>query len=172
MGLALRHMHEKGVGAEVISPYELWLAMQLGVDPSDIIYNGPGKTEESVRLLPLAAELKAMLIEMREIMPYSKTLETAALPSRDDVVTAIRQTLAAVGHPVVVGEVDVLPGIERHRHRSCPSPGGLLTITAIRAPNSWRVTAPRAQFRPGFRTARIARVDRFPGPPRREPAVH
>jgi pyruvate dehydrogenase E1 component beta subunit len=31
-------------------------------------------------------------------MPYSKPLETAALPSRDDVITAIRQTLAAVGH--------------------------------------------------------------------------
>ena len=32
------------------------------------------KTEESVRILPLAAELKAMLREMREIMSYSKTL--------------------------------------------------------------------------------------------------
>jgi pyruvate dehydrogenase E1 component beta subunit len=31
-------------------------------------------------------------------MPYAKPLETAALPSRDDVVNAIRQTLAAVGH--------------------------------------------------------------------------
>jgi pyruvate dehydrogenase E1 component beta subunit len=30
-------------------------------------------------------------------MPYSKPLETAALPSRDDVIGAIRQTLAAVG---------------------------------------------------------------------------
>jgi pyruvate dehydrogenase E1 component beta subunit len=34
-------------------------------------------------------------------MPYAKPLETAALPSRDDVIAAIRQTLAAVGHRAV-----------------------------------------------------------------------
>jgi diaminopimelate decarboxylase len=38
-----------GVGAEVISPYELWLALELGVAPADIIYNGPGKTDASLR---------------------------------------------------------------------------------------------------------------------------
>jgi pyruvate dehydrogenase E1 component beta subunit len=46
-------------------------------------------------------------VAMAEVpMPYSKTLETAALPSRDDVTAAIRQTLAAVGHrtaPLALG---------------------------------------------------------------------
>jgi pyruvate dehydrogenase E1 component beta subunit len=38
-------------------------------------------------------------VAMAEVpMPYSKTLESAALPSRDDVIAAIRQTLDAVGH--------------------------------------------------------------------------
>ncbi|KJL30495.1 alpha-ketoacid dehydrogenase subunit beta [Microbacterium oxydans] len=38
-------------------------------------------------------------VAMAEVpLPYSKPLETAALPSSDDVATAIRQTLAAVGH--------------------------------------------------------------------------
>jgi pyruvate dehydrogenase E1 component beta subunit len=38
-------------------------------------------------------------VAMAEVpMPYAKPLETAALPSRYDVVTAIRQTLAAVGY--------------------------------------------------------------------------
>ena len=38
-------------------------------------------------------------VAMAEVpMPYSKTLESAALPSRDDVITAVRQTLDAVGH--------------------------------------------------------------------------
>jgi pyruvate dehydrogenase E1 component beta subunit len=38
-------------------------------------------------------------VAMAEVpMPYAKPLETAALPSRDDVIGAIRQTLAAVGH--------------------------------------------------------------------------
>jgi pyruvate dehydrogenase E1 component subunit beta len=37
-------------------------------------------------------------VAMAEVpLPYAKTLETAALPSADDAVTAVRQTLAAVG---------------------------------------------------------------------------
>jgi pyruvate dehydrogenase E1 component subunit beta len=37
-------------------------------------------------------------VAMAEVpLPYAKPLETAALPSKDDVINAIRQTLAAVG---------------------------------------------------------------------------
>ena len=45
----LRLLHDQGVGAEVISPYELWLAFQLGVPADRIIYNGPAKSDESIR---------------------------------------------------------------------------------------------------------------------------
>jgi diaminopimelate decarboxylase len=45
----LRALHADGVGAEVISHYELWLARRLGVPPARIIYNGPGKSDESIR---------------------------------------------------------------------------------------------------------------------------
>jgi diaminopimelate decarboxylase len=45
----LRTLHAAGVGAEVISPYELWLARRLGVLPERIIYNGPGKSDASIR---------------------------------------------------------------------------------------------------------------------------
>jgi diaminopimelate decarboxylase len=45
----LSFMHERGVGAEVISAYELWLALKLGVAPERIVYNGPAKSEASVR---------------------------------------------------------------------------------------------------------------------------
>lgn len=45
----LREIHDVGIGAEVISPYELWLAEQLGVSGDMIVYNGVGKTEESIR---------------------------------------------------------------------------------------------------------------------------
>jgi diaminopimelate decarboxylase len=45
----LRLMHGLGVGAEVISAYELWLALRLGVAPEHIIYNGPVKSDESLR---------------------------------------------------------------------------------------------------------------------------
>jgi diaminopimelate decarboxylase len=45
----LRRLHDRGVGAEVISPYELWLASRLGVPPRRVIYNGPAKSTESLR---------------------------------------------------------------------------------------------------------------------------
>ena len=46
----LARLHRMGVGAEVISPYELWLALELGVPGDRIIYNGPAKSTESLRL--------------------------------------------------------------------------------------------------------------------------
>lgn len=45
----LRLMHSLGVGAEVISAYELWLAFSLGVAPENIIYNGPVKSDASIK---------------------------------------------------------------------------------------------------------------------------
>jgi diaminopimelate decarboxylase len=45
----LRFMHALGIGAEVISEYELWLAFELGVPASRIVYNGPAKSVGSIR---------------------------------------------------------------------------------------------------------------------------
>jgi diaminopimelate decarboxylase len=45
----LASLHDQGIGAEVISEYEFWLAQRLGVPPDRIIYNGPVKSESSVR---------------------------------------------------------------------------------------------------------------------------
>jgi diaminopimelate decarboxylase len=45
----LARLHGHGVGAEVISPYELWLAMRLGMPGERLIYNGPAKSPESIR---------------------------------------------------------------------------------------------------------------------------
>jgi diaminopimelate decarboxylase len=46
----LKILHEEGAGAEVISPYELWLALQLSVPPDKILYNGVNKSQESLRI--------------------------------------------------------------------------------------------------------------------------
>jgi diaminopimelate decarboxylase len=43
-------LHHEGIGAEVISAFELWLAMRLGVPAERIIYNGPAKSTESLQL--------------------------------------------------------------------------------------------------------------------------
>ena len=44
----LAELHKMGVGAEVISPYELWLAEKLGVPGNMIVYNGVAKDEASI----------------------------------------------------------------------------------------------------------------------------
>jgi diaminopimelate decarboxylase len=44
----LQRLHQAGVGAEVISWYEYWLARRLGVPPSRIIFNGPAKHDEAI----------------------------------------------------------------------------------------------------------------------------
>jgi diaminopimelate decarboxylase len=46
----LRLLHANGVGAEAASPFELWLAFELGVAPKAIVFNGPAKTEASLEL--------------------------------------------------------------------------------------------------------------------------
>jgi diaminopimelate decarboxylase len=46
----LRALHEVGSDAEVISHYELWLALQLGVPPERIIFNGPAKSAAAIEL--------------------------------------------------------------------------------------------------------------------------
>jgi diaminopimelate decarboxylase len=44
----LEVLHESGAKAEVISGYELWLALKLGVHPDSIIFNGPNKTDNEL----------------------------------------------------------------------------------------------------------------------------
>lgn len=46
----LSRLHGLGIGAEVISEYELWLALRLGVPPERIVFNGPGRSPESLEL--------------------------------------------------------------------------------------------------------------------------
>lgn len=47
---ALNLLHAAGADAEVISHFELWLALELGVAPARIIFNGPAKTTEALEL--------------------------------------------------------------------------------------------------------------------------
>jgi diaminopimelate decarboxylase len=61
----LDELHRAGVGAEVISHYELWLALKLGVAPDRIVYNGPAKSEASVRLA-IQREILLLNVNHRE----------------------------------------------------------------------------------------------------------
>lgn len=46
----IKVLHGAGALAEVISHFELWLALELGVPPERIIFNGPGKTRDAIEL--------------------------------------------------------------------------------------------------------------------------
>jgi diaminopimelate decarboxylase len=63
----LQRLSQLGVGAEVVSPYELWLAMRLGVAPGSIIYNGPGKTPSIARTVVQSDLLLTNLNHREEI---------------------------------------------------------------------------------------------------------
>ena len=43
-------LHQAGTWAEVISHFELWLALTLGVSPEKIVVNGPGKGRDCIEL--------------------------------------------------------------------------------------------------------------------------
>jgi diaminopimelate decarboxylase len=45
----LRVIHGAGLGAEVVNAHELWLARRLGVEPADVVFNGPNKTDAELR---------------------------------------------------------------------------------------------------------------------------
>lgn len=64
----LCELHAAGIGAEVISHYELWLALALGTPPDRIIYNGPAKSEASIRLA-LEVGIQLLNINHREEIP-------------------------------------------------------------------------------------------------------
>ena len=65
-------IHKQGVGAEVISPYELWVALKLGLPGEKIIFNGPHKTRES---LQLAVRHRVKLINVDSITDIRKLVE-------------------------------------------------------------------------------------------------
>lgn len=71
----LQRMHEKGIGAEVISEYELWLAMRLGVIPAKIVYNGPVKSDRS---LDLAIDREIALINLNSRQEIARVAASAA----------------------------------------------------------------------------------------------
>ena len=78
---ALSRLHDSGVGAEVISEFELWLAQRLGVPGPRIVLNGPGRT---MHALKSAVELGALIhINHREeIAPLAEIARAAGKACR------------------------------------------------------------------------------------------
>ena len=79
----IKLLHESGAGAEVISPYELWLALKLGVNPDLIIYNGPNKSYEGLKL---AVERGIKLININS---FSEIGEIERIARRSEMKTKV-----------------------------------------------------------------------------------
>lgn len=85
----LRKLHEYGTMAEVISHFELWLALRLGLDPDDIIFNGPGKT---LSALELAVKERIGLINVDGLEEIRELERVAARLGARDVPVGVRLT--------------------------------------------------------------------------------
>jgi diaminopimelate decarboxylase len=70
----LKEVHSMRIGAEVISPYELWLAQRLGVPGDMIVYNGVNKTQESIEL---ATRLNVLAINIDHIEEIERICRVA-----------------------------------------------------------------------------------------------
>jgi diaminopimelate decarboxylase len=86
----LRRLHARGVGAEVISPYELWLAERLGVPGSRTVFNGPAKSGEAVA----RAVARGVLINLNhreEIDAVARVAESVGRTARVGVRVVTRR---------------------------------------------------------------------------------
>ncbi|WP_281784585.1 diaminopimelate decarboxylase family protein [Sinimarinibacterium flocculans] len=78
----LRRLYAMGVGAEVISEMELDLALRLGVHPQRIIYNGPAKSERSLRTAIERGILMLNLNHPEELAPVAAMAHACGRPVR------------------------------------------------------------------------------------------
>jgi diaminopimelate decarboxylase len=85
----LRKLHELGTMAEVISHFELWLALWLGLDPERIILNGPGKSDKALRL---AVEKRIGLINFDGLEEIDELERICAELDARDVPVGVRLT--------------------------------------------------------------------------------
>jgi diaminopimelate decarboxylase len=78
----LRAIHETGAGAEVVSAYELWLALHLGIAPERIVFNGPAKTDAA---MAEAVRVRVGLVNLNcrsEIGPLARAARDAGVRMR------------------------------------------------------------------------------------------
>ena len=79
----LAELHRLGALAEVISHFELWLALRLGVPPERILFNGPGKTPEAIEL---AVREGVSLINIDSLAEIDEIASAAARVGRRQAV--------------------------------------------------------------------------------------
>jgi diaminopimelate decarboxylase len=101
----LRLLHGLGIGAEVISEYELWLALKLGVPASRIVFNGPAKSAAAIQSA-VARDLLLLNVNHREEIDLFASV-AHALDKRPHIgvrVAAFSGWSGQFGLPIASGE--------------------------------------------------------------------
>lgn len=88
---ALRVLHERGIGAEVVSELELWLARRVGVPAERLVVNGAGKTDA---LLAASVEADPLLVNVDS---RSEVARLAAAAERAGRVARVGLRIAPEG---------------------------------------------------------------------------
>lgn len=77
----LRVIHGQGIGAEVVDGYELWLARKLGVPADDVVFNGPNKSDDELRMA-IEQDIGLLVVdglsELDRIEKLARTLDRRA----------------------------------------------------------------------------------------------
>jgi diaminopimelate decarboxylase len=131
----LAELHAAGIGAEVISHYELWLALQMGVPPRKIIYNGPGKSEASLELAVTSGIELININHREEVDVLARIARKAGRKPRVGLRATLDGWAGQFGIPVAGGDAlrafehaqrsDALDLVALHVHR-----GGMLSAAS------------------------------------------
>jgi diaminopimelate decarboxylase len=115
---ALALLHAEGCGAEVVSPYEAWVARALRVDGANVVYNGVARSVDDFRT---AIEQDVGLINV-DSLGELHAVTRAAEDLRRPVNVGVRVSLA-VGwrahfglHPAADGLLGRVADLKRHRY--------------------------------------------------------
>ncbi len=95
----LRWLGEQGLGADVTSAGELYLAVEAGIEPTRILFSGVGKTTAEIEMA-LAAGIRALHVEspgeLAEIARQARARRQAAA-----IGVRVNPGIAAATHPAI-----------------------------------------------------------------------
>ncbi|MFF1560696.1 diaminopimelate decarboxylase family protein [Streptomyces sp. NPDC058279] len=111
----LRRLAGRGMGADVVSGYEMDAALAAGFAPADIVFNGPVKTEEELA----AAVRHGVRVHI----------------DGEQEIAVLERLAAAAGHPVEVG-IRISPGVPVSTSRD-PSYRAQAAAAALRNRFGW-----------------------------------
>ncbi|MET0593937.1 MAG: pyridoxal-dependent decarboxylase [Polyangiaceae bacterium] len=139
----IKRLVSRGAAAEVISEYELRLALHLGIEGEKIIYNGPGKSEASIRMAIEAGILALNLNHFEEVERVAsvarsvgrrirvgvRVVTSSGWSSQFGCSIASGEAMATFERALASPELDVI-ALHSHRGRHIHYPGELAAFVS------------------------------------------